>query len=81
MMIAADHCYPASRGRNVVVILYAQIGTRSFSDWHGLLVKQADSSRVTYILRHYVTEVSGARGRCRISRFGFGSALARGCHS
>jgi len=57
MMIAADHCYPSTRGRNVVVVLYAQIGTRQFNDWHSLLVKQADIGRVTYILRHYVTAV------------------------
>jgi len=58
MMIKADHYYPASRGRDVVVILYAQLGKRSFNDWHSLLVQQASVGRITYILRHYVTAVS-----------------------
>jgi len=58
MMIPADHCYPASRGRDVVVILYAQLGTRLFNDWHSLLVKQVDMGHITYILRHYVAAVS-----------------------
>jgi len=61
MLIKADHCYPASKGRDVVVILYAQLGTRLFNDWHSLLMKQADVGRITYILRHYVTAVSFAR--------------------
>jgi len=58
MMIKADHYYPASRGRDVVVILYAQLGRHPFNDWHSLLVQQASTGRITYILRHYVTAVS-----------------------
>jgi len=57
MLISADHCYPASRGRDVVVILYGQLGTPAFNDWHSLLVKQADVGHITYILRPYVTAV------------------------
>jgi len=57
MLISADHVYPASRGRDVVVILYAQLGTRLFNDWHSMLVKQADAGHITYILRHYITTV------------------------
>jgi len=57
MTIKADHYYPASRGRDVVVILYAQLGRRSFNDWHSLLVQKADEGHITYILRHYVTAV------------------------
>jgi len=57
MVIKADHYYPSSRGRDVVVILYAQLGKRPFNDWHSLLIQQAELGRITYILRHYVTVV------------------------
>jgi len=57
MVIKADHHYPSSRGRDVVVILYAQLGRRLFNDWHSLLVQQAEMGRITYILRHYITAV------------------------
>ena len=57
-MIKPDHYYPASKGCDVVVILYAQLGSRVFSDWHRLLVQLASVGRLTYILRHYVTTVS-----------------------
>lgn len=57
MVIKADHQYPSSRGRDVVVILYAQLGRRLFNDWHSLLVQQAEMGRITYILRHYITAV------------------------
>jgi len=58
VMIKPDHYYPASKGCDVVVILYAQLGSRVFSDWHRLLVQLASVGRLTYILRHYVTTVS-----------------------
>ena len=57
MVIKADHYYPGSRGRDVVVILYAQLGRRPFNDWHSLLVQQANAGLVTYILRHHVAVV------------------------
>lgn len=58
MLIKADHYYPGSRGRDVVVVLYGQLGTRLFNDWHSLLVQEVNAGHITYILRHHVTKVS-----------------------
>jgi len=54
LLINSDHYYPGSAGRDVVVILYAQIGTVEFAEWHKLLVELADSGQITYVLRHFV---------------------------
>jgi len=58
LVIKADHYYPGSKGRDVVVILYAQLGRHVFNSWHRSLAELAANGDITYILRHYVTAVS-----------------------
>ena len=54
MVLKNDHLYPGSKDRDVVVILYAEIGTADFVEWHRLLRDLADNGEITYILRHFV---------------------------
>ena len=53
-MIGLDHHYPGSKDSPVVVILYAEIGTGAFSQWHTVLQEKAKHGDIDYILRHYV---------------------------
>ena len=53
-MIGLDHHYPGSNDAPIVVILYAEIGTAAFSQWHEVLQKRAEQGNVDYVLRHYV---------------------------
>ncbi len=53
-MIGLDHHYPGSNDSPIVVILYAEIGTAAFSQWHAVLQKKAEQGDLDYVLRHYV---------------------------
>ncbi|KAI0213511.1 UDP-glucose:glycoprotein glucosyltransferase 2 [Lamellibrachia satsuma] len=55
-VIGLDHHYPGSKDSPVVVILYAEIGTGAFSQWHTVLQEKAKHGDIDYILRHYVHE-------------------------
>jgi UDP-glucose:glycoprotein glucosyltransferase len=54
MVIKSDHHYPGSQGQDVTVILYAQLATPSFYEWHQILRPKAERGEITYILRHYI---------------------------
>jgi UDP-glucose:glycoprotein glucosyltransferase len=49
-----DHHYPGSEGRPVTVILYGQVMTKEFVDWHTDLRQFAEDGQIDYVLRHYV---------------------------
>ena len=49
-----DHVYPGSKKEKVVIILYAEMGTQGFIDFHPALVKLALNGEVTYVVRHFV---------------------------
>lgn len=54
MIIKSDHHYPNSQDRDVIVILYAQMATPEFHQWHEVLRKKAEEGQINYILRHYI---------------------------
>lgn len=54
LVIKNDHYYKGIKDHDVIVILYAQLGTDAFSEWHNKLAALVDEGSVTYILRHYV---------------------------
>lgn len=49
-----DHIYPGSENNTVTAILYSQIGTKDFKEFHEHLRAQAASGKVKYISRHYI---------------------------
>lgn len=49
-----DHHYPGSQYLDKRVILYAEIGTSSFQQWHNLLKAKARNREIDYVFRHYV---------------------------
>ncbi|KAH0624484.1 hypothetical protein JD844_031970, partial [Phrynosoma platyrhinos] len=53
-LFKGDHKYPTLNESDLVVILYAEMGTREFATFHKLLSEKAQKDEITYILRHYV---------------------------
>lgn len=50
-----DHVFPGVVQHDVpLVILYAEIGSKSFAAFHDTLAELATQQKVKYILRHYV---------------------------
>lgn len=49
-----DHRYLDISESDKVIILYGQIGTSTFIDFHEKLKNIAETKRINYILRHYV---------------------------
>ncbi|CAK9802630.1 UDP-glucose:glycoprotein glucosyltransferase [Anthophora quadrimaculata] len=53
---SVDHRYHASQQSEKIIILYGQIGTPKFSDFHNKLKTLAETKGITYILRHYLKD-------------------------
>ncbi|XP_078695179.1 UDP-glucose:glycoprotein glucosyltransferase 1-like [Branchiostoma floridae x Branchiostoma belcheri] len=49
-----DHQYPGASPDVPVVILYAELGTQGFKDFHSVLQDMADRGDINYVLRHYI---------------------------
>lgn len=53
-LFEGDHKFPTDKENLPVVILYAEVGTRAFSEFHKVLSEKARSGKILYVLRHYV---------------------------
>ena len=53
-----DTHYPGSENRTKVAILYAELGTKEFSQFHSVLKQEAEEGKIDYIVRHYIQVVS-----------------------
>ncbi|KAG8311333.1 UDP-glucose:glycoprotein glucosyltransferase 1 [Homalodisca vitripennis] len=51
-----DHHYPGSENKSVVAVLYGEIGTPEFAEFHKRLRQLATLEPVDYVLRHFVKE-------------------------
>lgn len=49
-----DHHYPGSENKSLTVILYGELGTPEFSQFHNFLKQYAIEGKIDYIVRHYV---------------------------
>lgn len=52
-----DHEYSGSLYENTtipIVILYAELGTPEFNDFHSTLKNRANEGSIRYLIRHYV---------------------------
>lgn len=63
-----DHIYPGSENNTRHAILYADIGSREFRQFHDYLSKQAIEGKIRYIARHYL--VKTYKKRVRLSGYG-----------
>ncbi|ETE67294.1 UDP-glucose:glycoprotein glucosyltransferase 1, partial [Ophiophagus hannah] len=71
-MFKGDHKYPGSNSESPIVIMYAEIGSKQFSEFHRLLVSKATAGEISYILRHYVANPS----KEKVYLSGYGVELA-----
>ncbi|ELK36720.1 UDP-glucose:glycoprotein glucosyltransferase 2, partial [Myotis davidii] len=53
-LFEGDHKFPTNKENLPVIILYAEMGTRSFSKFHTVLSEKAQNGEILYVLRHYV---------------------------
>ena len=49
-----DHHYPGSQNNSLTVVLYGEIGSLEFAEFHQLLKTYAMKGDIDYVLRHYV---------------------------
>lgn len=64
-----DHVYPGSENNTLITILYGQIGSPEFTEFHEILKQNArPGERVRYVARHYVK--SFPKTKARMSGYG-----------
>nr|XP_034354958.1 UDP-glucose:glycoprotein glucosyltransferase 2 isoform X2 [Arvicanthis niloticus] len=68
-----DHKFPTSSEDFPVVILYAEIGTRAFAEFHRVLSKKSKNGKILYVLRHYIKKPSS--GKMYLSGYGVELAI------
>ncbi|KAL3846980.1 hypothetical protein ACJMK2_017920, partial [Sinanodonta woodiana] len=68
-----DHIYPGDKSAPVTVILYGQLGTSGFLNFHTVLRDLSSKKEIVYILRHYVQNPS--KHRTRLSGYGVELAI------
>ncbi|XP_040835082.1 UDP-glucose:glycoprotein glucosyltransferase 1 isoform X2 [Ochotona curzoniae] len=54
-LFKGDHRYPSTNPESPVVILYSEIGSEEFFNFHHQLISKSDAGKINYVLRHYVS--------------------------
>lgn len=51
-----DHVYPGSENNTITVVLYSEIGTKEFKEFHEYIKKAvaSDSGKIKYVSRHFI---------------------------
>ncbi|XP_073877386.1 UDP-glucose:glycoprotein glucosyltransferase 2 isoform X5 [Macaca fascicularis] len=60
-LFKGDHKFPTNKENLPVVILYAEMGTRTFSAFHKVLSAKARNEEILYVLRHYIQKPSSRK--------------------
>uniref|UniRef100_G1S3W9 UDP-glucose ceramide glucosyltransferase-like 1 n=3 Tax=Catarrhini TaxID=9526 RepID=G1S3W9_NOMLE len=60
-LFKGDHTFPTNKENLPVVILYAEMGTRTFSAFHKVLSEKAQNEEILYVLRHYIQKPSSRK--------------------
>ncbi|XP_028405524.1 UDP-glucose:glycoprotein glucosyltransferase 1-like isoform X2 [Dendronephthya gigantea] len=63
-----DHVYPSSGNNPVTAILYGELGTKIFGQFHEKLQELVQEGKIRYLLRHYVQNAS--KDKVRLSGYG-----------
>ncbi|KAM8786828.1 UDP-glucose:glycoprotein glucosyltransferase 2 isoform 2-T2 [Rhynchonycteris naso] len=60
-LFEGDHKFPTNKENLPVIILYAEMGTRSFGKFHTVLSEKAQNGEILYVLRHYIQKPSSSK--------------------
>uniref|UniRef100_A0A8D2AJA1 UDP-glucose glycoprotein glucosyltransferase 2 n=1 Tax=Sciurus vulgaris TaxID=55149 RepID=A0A8D2AJA1_SCIVU len=60
-LFKGDHKFPTNNENLPVTILYAEIGTRAFVEFHKVLTEKAQNGKILYVLRHYIQKPSSRK--------------------
>ncbi|XP_063160721.1 UDP-glucose:glycoprotein glucosyltransferase 2 [Candoia aspera] len=60
-LFKGDHKFPTLMEPALVVILYAEVGTKDFATFHKVLSEKAQKEEFVYILRHFVQKPSSEK--------------------
>ncbi|XP_036314767.1 UDP-glucose:glycoprotein glucosyltransferase 2 [Pipistrellus kuhlii] len=60
-LFEGDHKFPTNKENLPVIILYAEMGTRSFGKFHTVLSEKAQNGEILYVLRHYIQKPSSRK--------------------
>lgn len=52
-LYSIDHVFPNSKEKNVVVIVYGELGTKSWQEMHKAAKILARSGQIQYVFRHW----------------------------
>lgn len=63
-----DHIYPGSENNLNVIVLYGEIGSRTFNEFHKLLKTEVQKGGIKYVTRHFVRNRS--EQKVRLSGYG-----------
>ncbi|KAM7357519.1 UDP-glucose-glycoprotein glucosyltransferase [Cochliomyia hominivorax] len=66
-----DHIYPGSENNTRTVVLYGDIGCKTFAQYHYVLTDKALAGKIRYITRHYLpAKKQKSQKRVRLSGYG-----------
>ncbi|MGH0126989.1 UNVERIFIED_CONTAM: hypothetical protein FKN15_012302 [Acipenser sinensis] len=69
-----DHAFPGINGGDPpVVILYDELGTNTFNNFHKVLSEKAENGEIVYVLHHFVA--SSSSGKMHLSGYGVELAI------
>ncbi|KAF7485882.1 hypothetical protein GHT09_002340 [Marmota monax] len=60
-LFKGDHKFPTNNENLPVIILYAEIGTKAFVEFHKVLTQKAQNGKILYVLRHYIQKPSSRK--------------------
>lgn len=67
-----DHIYPSSFDSSLTVILYGEVGSNSFLNFHKILSQLAQKGKIKYLIRYFIKKQSNSK----VSLSGYGVELA-----
>uniref|UniRef100_A0AAR2L2Z5 UDP-glucose ceramide glucosyltransferase-like 1 n=1 Tax=Pygocentrus nattereri TaxID=42514 RepID=A0AAR2L2Z5_PYGNA len=71
-LFKGDHRFPSANTAAPVVILYAEMGTKEFANFHQHMLSRANKGLINYVLRHYLPSPSNNK----VFLSGYGVELA-----
>lgn len=49
-----DHVYPGTENNTLTTVVYGEIGSKEFQEFHDYLKKSIDSRKIKYVSRHFI---------------------------